>query len=61
MSACDNVMLSKYILKKFAMKDRNETITFMSKPLENEPGSGLHFHLSLVDKNGSNIFVGSDY
>jgi len=54
-------MLSKYILKKFAMKDRNETITFMSKPLENEPGSGLHFHLSLVDKNGSNIFVGSDY
>lgn len=31
--------------------------TFMAKPMENEPGSAMHIHQSIVDKqNGRNIF-----
>jgi len=30
--------------------------TFMSKPFLEESGSGLHFHMSFLDKDGRNIF-----
>jgi len=30
---------------------------FSAKPDENQPGSGLHIHLSLHDKSGKNIFA----
>jgi len=34
--------------------------TFMAKPMQNEPGSALHIHQSLLDAEGNNIFVQPD-
>jgi glutamine synthetase len=35
--------------------------TFMSKPMENEPGSAMHIHQSLVSaESGQNLFTGAD-
>jgi glutamine synthetase len=34
--------------------------TFMAKPMEDEPGSAMHIHQSIVDENGDNIFVETD-
>ena len=31
--------------------------TFMAKPMQNEPGSAMHIHQSVIDaKSGQNIF-----
>jgi glutamine synthetase len=30
--------------------------TFMSKPFADQSGSGMHIHVSLLDKNGDNVF-----
>ena len=33
--------------------------TFMAKPIENEPGSAMHIHHSIIDmETGKNLFVG---
>ena len=33
--------------------------TFLAKPMENEPGSAMHIHQSLVNRSdGSNVFAG---
>ncbi|MEM0955009.1 MAG: glutamine synthetase family protein [Pseudomonadota bacterium] len=34
--------------------------TFMAKPMQNEAGSALHIHQSLLDASGSNVFVQED-
>lgn len=44
MSAADNVMLTKHIVRNVALKN-NLAVTFMPKPLHSEAGSGMHFHL----------------
>src|SRR3546814_12811029 len=31
--------------------------TFMAKPYPGQAGNGLHVHISLLDKNGNNIFA----
>jgi len=51
----DQSMLVKYIVKNEAFRHR-KSATFMPKPLFNEPGSGLHVHQYLADKNGSLFF-----
>jgi glutamine synthetase len=33
------------------------TACFMAKPMENVSGSGMHFHVSMYDKKGQNIFA----
>ncbi len=48
----DKSMLVKYIIKNEAFRNK-KSATFMPKPLFNEPGSGLHCHQYLADKNGS--------
>jgi glutamine synthetase len=30
--------------------------SFMPKPLSDRPGNGMHFHLSIADKDGNNLF-----
>ena len=50
----DITMLIKYIIKMTA-KEFDKTVTFMPKPLYNEAGSGMHFHLHLR-KNKKNLF-----
>ncbi len=48
----DQTMLLKYIVKNHAFR-RGKSATFMPKPLFNEPGSGLHVHQYIANKNGS--------
>jgi glutamine synthetase len=48
----DQSMLVKYFVKNQCFR-LNKSATFMPKPLFNEPGSGLHVHQFLADKNGS--------
>ncbi|MCW8845761.1 MAG: glutamine synthetase family protein [Gammaproteobacteria bacterium] len=53
----DQVFLFKRLVREAAMR-RNIYATFMAKPMENEPGSAMHMHVSVVDeKTGKNIFT----
>ncbi|MCW1952301.1 MAG: glutamine synthetase family protein [Octadecabacter sp.] len=53
----DQVFFFKRLLKEAALK-HDCYATFMAKPIENEPGSAMHVHHSILDKNGNNIFTG---
>jgi glutamine synthetase len=56
----DEVFLFKRTIREAAFT-HNCYATFMAKPLENEPGSAMHIHQSIVDaKTGKNIFTGKD-
>ncbi len=48
----DMAMLVKYIIKNQCFR-MGKSVTFMPKPLFQEPGSGLHVHQYLADANGS--------
>ena len=50
----DKMMYVKDIIHNTALK-HELTATFMPKPLYDEPGNGMHFHIQLR-KNGKNIF-----
>ena len=53
----DQVFLFKRTIREAAFK-HGCYATFMAKPLENEPGSAMHIHQSIVDKKtGHNIFT----
>ncbi len=48
LTMADNIMTFRVVIKEVAaMKDM--FASFMPKPLENEPGSGMHTHLSLFE------------
>jgi glutamine synthetase len=36
--------------------DMGMVCSFMPKPVANRPGNGMHFHLSITDKDGKNLF-----
>ncbi|MCD5362496.1 MULTISPECIES: glutamine synthetase family protein [Chromobacterium] len=56
----DQVFLFKRTVREAAFR-HNMYATFMAKPMENEPGSAMHMHQSLVDKNtGRNVFTNED-
>lgn len=50
----DRMMYIKHIIHNTALR-AGLTATFMPKPLYDEPGSGMHFHIQLR-KDGRNIF-----
>jgi len=53
---CDQVLMFKRIVKEAAMR-HNIYATFMSKPMQYEPGSAMHWHISVLnDASGKNIF-----
>jgi glutamine synthetase len=53
------VFLFKRTMREAAMR-HGIYATFLAKPMENEPGSSMHIHQSLVDaKTGKNVFAGS--
>ena len=60
MALSDQMFLFKRIVREAAM--RHEVYaTFMAKPMQNEPGSSMHWHLSLVGANdGDNVFSKPD-
>ncbi len=53
--ACDHAVLMKRVIKAAARK-HGFIACFMAKPFAEDAGSGLHIHMSLVDKNGKNYF-----
>ena len=55
----DQVFFFKRLLKEAALK-HNCFATFMAKPIEDEPGSAMHIHHSILDRDGNNIFAGHD-
>lgn len=56
--ACDHALLLKRVVKAVALK-HGLAASFMAKPFTEFSGCGLHIHISLLDKNGNNVFAGS--
>ena len=56
----DQVFLFKRTVRQAALK-HDVYATFMAKPHENEPGSSMHIHQSVLDaKTGRTVFAGRD-
>ena len=53
--ACDHAVLLKRAIKAVA-RQHGFVACFMAKPFAEDAGSGMHVHMSLVDKNGKNYF-----
>ena len=58
MSRADQVFLFKRTMREAALR-HGIYATFLAKPMENEPGSSMHIHQSLVDDAGRNVFAGN--
>ena len=57
---CDQVMMFKRLVKEAAIK-HDMHATFLAKPLQLEPGSAMHWHISIVDDQSKvNIFSSKD-
>ncbi|MDX1423976.1 MAG: glutamine synthetase family protein [Kiloniellales bacterium] len=55
--AADHAVLFKRAVKGVARRHGLQA-TFMAKPYADQAGSGLHLHISLLDKAGRNLFDG---
>jgi len=56
MQLCDHVIMFKRIVREAAMR-HNIYATFMSKPMQAEPGSAMHWHISILGiESNDNIF-----
>ncbi|TXR54896.1 glutamine synthetase family protein [Reinekea thalattae] len=55
----DQAFLFKRTVRETALR-HDIYATFMAKPMEDEPGSSMHIHQSLLDANGDNIFSNED-
>ncbi|MFN7223645.1 MAG: glutamine synthetase family protein [Paracoccaceae bacterium] len=56
MQAADDLIRLKRIVRAQA-RAYGVTACFMAKPNEDYAGSGMHFHVSMMDANGINVFV----
>ena len=57
MSLADQVLLFKRTMRECALR-HGIYATFLAKPMENEPGSSMHIHQSMIDvKTGRNVFA----
>jgi glutamine synthetase len=56
MQAADDLVRLKRIVRLTARRF-GVTACFMAKPIEKYAGSGMHFHVSLCDDNGRNLFA----
>lgn len=57
LSRADQVFLFKRSMREAAMR-HGIYATFLAKPMENEPGSSMHIHQSLLDRRtGKNVFA----
>lgn len=61
LTTADNLLTLRAIVKKIALSN-GKVASFMPKPMIDEPGNGMHTHLSLFN-NGKNIFhePGAEY
>ncbi len=56
----DQVLLFKRTVREAALR-HDIYATFMAKPLQDEPGSAMHLHQSVLDnRTGENLFAGAD-
>jgi glutamine synthetase len=55
----DQVFLFKRTVREAAIAHEMHA-TFLAQPISDAPGSALHVHQSVVDKNGNNIFSNKD-
>lgn len=55
--ACDHAVLLKRAVRAAAAKN-GLAATFMAKPFAESAGSGLHVHISLLDRDDNNVFAG---
>lgn len=55
----DQVFFFKRLIREAALKN-DCFATFMAKPMQDEPGSAMHIHQSVLYENGNNIFNDSD-
>lgn len=58
-AACDQAIRFKRIVKGVAHRNGIEA-TFMAKPYADAPGSGMHLHVSVLDRDGDNVFASDD-
>jgi glutamine synthetase len=56
MRAADDLVMLKRIVRAQARR-HGVTACFMAKPIEAYAGSGMHFHVSLLDNNGANVLA----
>ena len=57
MSRADQVFLFKRTMREAALR-HGIYATFLAKPMENEPGSSMHIHQSMLDaRTGANVFT----
>lgn len=56
--AADDLILTKTLIRTTARRF-GMTACFMAKPFGDRSGSGMHMHLSLADKDGTNLFADS--
>ena len=56
----DQTFLFKRTVRQTSL-DHNVHATFMAKPMQEQPGSAMHLHVSVVDiESGRNLFVNED-
>lgn len=55
-AALDGLLLKRAVKAAALANDLNAT--FMAKPHHEWCGSGMHIHVSLIDKDGKNLFIG---
>jgi glutamine synthetase len=54
--ACDDAMYLKRAIKAIA-EQQGMIASFMAKPFVDQAGSGTHIHVSVLDRDGNNIFA----
>jgi glutamine synthetase len=59
LEACDQAIRFKRIVKGVAHRNGAEA-TFMAKPYADAPGSGMHLHVSVLDRDGRNVYADDD-
>lgn len=57
--AADHAVLLKRIVRAVARR-HGRIATFMAKPFGDQAGSGMHVHVSLLDRQGRPVLVGGD-
>jgi glutamine synthetase len=57
--ACDHALRLKRLVRGVALEHGFEA-TFMPKPYRDHAGSGAHLHVSLLDREGHNVFAADD-
>jgi glutamine synthetase len=58
LQACDDAIYLKRAIKAVATQ-QNMIASFMAKPFVDQAGSGTHIHVSLLDRDGRNVFAGT--